>query len=105
MTPHVTSSEGWIRSPYSVIDLSAPGVSLIKKVPAAPIRARVSGTPPSPAREDSSARSIGALDTGATKTVAPLWASYKAGVAVGEHSKIRMPSASGWTRAYRAEID
>lgn len=104
MTPHVTSSEGWIRSPYSAIDLSAPGVSLIEKVPAAIIRARVSGTPPPcPRRQLGKVDRV--LDTGATKTVAPLWASYKAGVAVGEHSKIRMLSASGWTRAYRTKID
>lgn len=100
---YIAPSEGWIRNPYMRVNLSTLGASLIERVPAVLIRARMPGTP-SPAREDSSVRSIGILDTGASGIVFPLWALFQIGITADERSKFKMLSATGWTEAYRVKI-
>lgn len=100
---HIAPSEGWIRNPYVKVNLSTQGASLIERVPAVLIRLRMPGTP-SPASGDSSVRSIGILDTGASGIVVPLWELFQMGITADERSKFKMLSATGWTGAYKVKI-
>ena len=103
MTWRIPPSDGWFGNPYRMVDLSTPDIRIFEEVPAALIRVRATGMPS--ASEGCEMKAHGVLDTGASRTLVPLWVLYKLGVAVDERSKFKVLSATGWTVVYRAEIE
>lgn len=82
----------------------AVGSSASEDLPLALVRIRQPQAVRLPACKGGVIRTHDMLDTGASRTLVPLWALIKLGVALDEGSKAKVLTAAGWVEVYRAEI-
>lgn len=102
MTRDTVPSDGWMRNKYGTMEMATPGIPIDEEVPLALIRARAPGMP-TPHSNDM-IRAFGVLDTGASRTLVPMWALRRLGITVDGASKVRVLSATGWIEVYKVRI-